>query len=171
MMQSSNAAWVMLFVATSLPSCSSDDGNTSGTGGGATANGGSGGKGGASATGGGVGKGGSATGGSSSGGSATGGTSGSSGIGGTTTGGSSGTDQGGAAGFPGGGMGGLPTITDCTGQTPSNGDTCSEENTVCQSGTQYCACFDQGSGLSWMCFDVGGGGMGNGGFGNFGGRG
>jgi len=63
-------------------------------------------------------------------------------------------------------MGGLPDLPECTGN-PSNGDACTEANQVCQAGTEYCACFDQGGELSWLCFDLGGG-FGGAGFGGFG---
>jgi hypothetical protein len=52
---------------------------------------------------------------------------------------------------------------------PENGEDCTDENFVCQSGTEYCACLDLDGDLSWRCLDIGSGGRGNfGGFGNFG---
>jgi hypothetical protein len=50
------------------------------------------------------------------------------------------------------------------------GEACPENNQVCQSGTEYCGCLEQGGELSWLCLDLGGG-FGGSGFGSFGGFG
>jgi hypothetical protein len=68
-----------------------------------------------------------------------------------------------------GGAGGLTNVPMCMGQTPENGESCSDEELVCQTSEGLCACYDAGDGPMWYCLDTGGGGFGNfGGFGNVG---
>jgi urocanate hydratase len=74
----------------------------------------------------------------------------------------------GGAGSPNGGFGGF---ADCASQGAENGESCDASGAVCQSGMEYCACLDAGSGATWLCIDTGGGGRGIGGFGNLGGFG